>query len=144
MWSGFGELDRHAETAETNFLTAENSRLLHPPRKVVARAQKPHLEQESSAPKVLQPYCNQAGTHWYATDELHTDEITTCRKICFLQVFCGQAGTRWNTLVHTGAVAQLGERCLCTAEVRGSNPLGSTLLFGNHGGGGSGSLIALV
>jgi hypothetical protein len=26
-----------------------------------------------------------------------------------------------------GAVAQLGERRLCTAEVRGSNPLGSTL-----------------
>src|ERR671921_359284 len=26
----------------------------------------------------------------------------------------------------TGAVAQLGERRLCTAEVRGSNPLGST------------------
>jgi hypothetical protein len=25
-----------------------------------------------------------------------------------------------------GAVAQLGERRLCTAEVRGSNPLGST------------------
>ena len=28
---------------------------------------------------------------------------------------------------HIGAVAQLGERRLCTAEVRGSNPLGSTL-----------------
>src|ERR671910_3381709 len=28
---------------------------------------------------------------------------------------------------HSGAVAQLGERRLCTAEVRGSNPLGSTV-----------------
>ena len=35
----------------------------------------------------------------------------------------------WGKLIvpsHIGAVAQLGERRLCTAEVRGSNPLGST------------------
>ena len=32
---------------------------------------------------------------------------------------------------HIGAVAQLGERRLCTAEVRGSNPLGSTQKCGS-------------
>jgi hypothetical protein len=30
---------------------------------------------------------------------------------------------------HDGAVAQLGERYLRTVEVRGSNPLGSTILY---------------
>ncbi len=30
-------------------------------------------------------------------------------------------------MVQVGAVAQLGERCLCKAEVRGSSPLGSIL-----------------
>src|SRR5215212_5161594 len=32
-----------------------------------------------------------------------------------------------HSVLSLGAVAQLGERRLCTAEVRGSNPLGSTL-----------------
>ena len=33
--------------------------------------------------------------------------------------------------VYHGAIAQLGERCFCKAEVRGSIPLGSTsFLFG--------------
>ena len=31
--------------------------------------------------------------------------------------------------VPNGALAQLGERLLCTQEVRGSNPLGSTIIF---------------
>ena len=31
--------------------------------------------------------------------------------------------------VPKGALAQLGERLLCTQEVRGSNPLGSTIIF---------------
>ena len=31
--------------------------------------------------------------------------------------------------VPKGALAQLGERLLCTQEVRGSNPLGSTNIF---------------
>ncbi len=35
-------------------------------------------------------------------------------------------------MVVTGAVAQLVERCLCKAEVRGSNPLGSTLSSTNR------------
>ena len=30
-------------------------------------------------------------------------------------------------ILETGAVAQLGERLLCTEEVRGSSPLSSTL-----------------
>src|SRR5215212_9749419 len=35
-----------------------------------------------------------------------------------------------HSVLSFGAVAQLGERRLCTAEVRGSNPLGSTLRSG--------------
>ena len=76
---------------------------------------------------VLQPYCNRAGTRRYAADVPSAQQIAAHNKTpANSQIYrTGRDGVEYPG-TH-GAVAQSGERRLCTAEVRGSTPLGSTL-----------------